>query len=259
MADDKLRAEAAVRDWRQADLPATDKALCAFAEKLSATPGRMTGADVEALRATSLSDEAIHDAVQVIAYFNYINRIADGLGTDLEPEMPPPPKHWQPPAFACPDATTDPALSLDEITKENLRRVLSLEVSPLQRHFVASNPVSLAQAHVESQMRCSAITAAGVPVGFVMLEPESDGRTIFIVRFMIDHRAQGRGFGARALDLVIEQAFAQPGIERVTLSYVPGDGSPKPFYERVGFRETGEIVDDEIVMERLKDPRSPAP
>jgi alkylhydroperoxidase family enzyme len=36
-----------------------------------------------------LDDRAIHDAIQVIAYFNYINRIAEGVGTDLEPEWEP--------------------------------------------------------------------------------------------------------------------------------------------------------------------------
>ena len=52
------------------------------------TPGEMSQADVDALREAGHSDEAIHDAAQVIAYFNYINRIADGLGTDLEVHMP---------------------------------------------------------------------------------------------------------------------------------------------------------------------------
>ena len=45
--------------------------------------------DVELLRTHGLDDTAIHDATQVIAYFNYINRIADCLGVDLEPEMRP--------------------------------------------------------------------------------------------------------------------------------------------------------------------------
>ena len=45
--------------------------------------------DVDALRAADLSDNAISDAAQVIAFFNYINRIAESLGVDLEPEMPP--------------------------------------------------------------------------------------------------------------------------------------------------------------------------
>ena len=48
----------------------------------------MTPEDHAPLRANGLNDRDIHDATQVISYFNYINRVADALGTDLEPEMP---------------------------------------------------------------------------------------------------------------------------------------------------------------------------
>jgi alkylhydroperoxidase family enzyme len=41
---------------------------------------------VDALRAHGWDDASIHDAIQVIAYFNYINRIAEGVGVDPEPE-----------------------------------------------------------------------------------------------------------------------------------------------------------------------------
>ncbi len=50
----------------------------------------MTETDVGTLRATGLDDTTINDAAQVVAYFNYINRIADGLGVDPEPDMPKP-------------------------------------------------------------------------------------------------------------------------------------------------------------------------
>ena len=60
--------------------------MCAYAEKLTRTPEAMTEADVVALREVGWSDLEIHDACQVIAYFNYINRIADGLGVDPEDE-----------------------------------------------------------------------------------------------------------------------------------------------------------------------------
>jgi alkylhydroperoxidase family enzyme len=52
----------------------------------------MAEADVLALRAQGLDDRAVHDATQVVSYFNYINRIADALHVELEPEMPPDPR-----------------------------------------------------------------------------------------------------------------------------------------------------------------------
>lgn len=71
-------------DWRTADLTPVDRALCEFATKLTKTPESMGAEDADGLRALGLDDLAIHDAVQVIGYFNYINRVADALG--VEPE-----------------------------------------------------------------------------------------------------------------------------------------------------------------------------
>ena len=63
-----------------------------YAEKLTRTPWDVRPADLDHLRRHGLNDEQISDAAQVIAYFNYINRIADGLGVDLEDSMPPDPR-----------------------------------------------------------------------------------------------------------------------------------------------------------------------
>ena len=52
-------------------------------------PGAMQKADVETLRDAGWTDGQISHAVQVIGYFNYVNRVADGLGVDLEPAMAP--------------------------------------------------------------------------------------------------------------------------------------------------------------------------
>ncbi len=62
------------------------RALCDFAVRLTAAPASVGLADADALRAHGLDDATIHDAIQVIAYFNYINRIAEAVGTENEPE-----------------------------------------------------------------------------------------------------------------------------------------------------------------------------
>jgi len=58
--------------------------MCNFAKKLTETPNQIDIQDIELLKNYSLSDKDISQIVQIIAYFNYINRVADGLG--LEPE-----------------------------------------------------------------------------------------------------------------------------------------------------------------------------
>jgi len=75
---------AVARDWRSAPFTEQDKALCEYAAKLTHTPSEMIPTDLDALREQGLDDRTIHDATQVISYFNYINRIADALG--VEPE-----------------------------------------------------------------------------------------------------------------------------------------------------------------------------
>ena len=81
--------DAVLRGWSSADLTPEDQALCVYAEKLTRDPAAMSQEDVEVLRTVGFNDGAIHDAVQVISYFNYINRVADATHVDLDPGMPP--------------------------------------------------------------------------------------------------------------------------------------------------------------------------
>jgi len=80
-------AEHVKHDYRLAKLSARQKALCRFAVRVTRAPAAIRRRDVETLRKYGLSDRDILDAVQVISYFNYINRVADALGIDPEPEM----------------------------------------------------------------------------------------------------------------------------------------------------------------------------
>ncbi|MDX1691183.1 MAG: hypothetical protein R3290_09205 [Acidimicrobiia bacterium] len=71
-------------DWRTAGLDRATLALLEYADKLTREPAAMGPEDVVALHDAGWDDRAVTDATQVCAYFNYINRIADGLGVDDE-------------------------------------------------------------------------------------------------------------------------------------------------------------------------------
>ncbi len=88
MIEDEAAADAFVhavaRNWRAAPLAPTDRALCDFAAKLTNHQQAMSPDDLDQLREAGFDDRAIHDAAQVIGYFNYITRIADALGVEAE-------------------------------------------------------------------------------------------------------------------------------------------------------------------------------
>jgi uncharacterized peroxidase-related enzyme len=75
-----------MHDYRQADLSPRERSLCDFAVKLTHLAAEVDESDIDALRAVGLSDRDVSDAIQVIGYFNYVTRVADGVGIDDEPE-----------------------------------------------------------------------------------------------------------------------------------------------------------------------------
>lgn len=76
--------EAVVFDYRSAPISRPEFALLEFAEKLTRDPSGSREHDIEALRQAGWSDRAILDGTLVVAYFAFVNRIADGLGVQLE-------------------------------------------------------------------------------------------------------------------------------------------------------------------------------
>lgn len=83
-ADADAFVHAIARGWRDAELDTADRALCVYAEKLTHRQHDCGPRDIAALRDVGFDDVAIHDATQIIGYFNYITRVADGLGVDPE-------------------------------------------------------------------------------------------------------------------------------------------------------------------------------
>lgn len=140
-------------------------------------------------------------------------------------------------------------VSLREVTADTVRAVCDLQVAEHQRHFVAPNAVSIAQAYFEQENAWfRAVYADETPVGFLMLDDDPANAEYYLWRLMIDERYQGLGYGRAALELLIAHVRTRPGASELFTSCVPGEGSPCPFYERMGFVYTGAVDDGELVM-----------
>ncbi|WP_420635628.1 carboxymuconolactone decarboxylase family protein [Candidatus Palauibacter sp.] len=71
-------------DHTEAGLDEADRAMLDYAARLTRTPGGTTATDIEALKARGFDDRAIHDMCAIAGYYAFVNRIADGLGVELE-------------------------------------------------------------------------------------------------------------------------------------------------------------------------------
>ena len=84
MTRDAALVDGLTHDPDTASLDARSRAFVAYALKLTRTPSAVTQDDVATLRAAGLGDRGIHDLAAVVAYFNFVNRMAAGLGGELE-------------------------------------------------------------------------------------------------------------------------------------------------------------------------------
>lgn len=73
-------------DYRRAALLPADRAMLAYVVKLTERPAEIEASDIETLRAEGFEDRGIHDICSITSYYAFVNRIADGLGVELEGE-----------------------------------------------------------------------------------------------------------------------------------------------------------------------------
>jgi len=140
------------------------------------------------------------------------------------------------------------AITLREVTRDTVRTICNLATTPDQTRFVAPNAVSIAQAYFAEHAWFRAIYADETPVGFLMLSDKPEKPEYFLWRFMIDARYQGRGYGGRAIRLLMDHVRTRPGATELLTSVVREPDGPQPFYEGLGFRDTGVVEDDEAVL-----------
>ncbi|HUK94036.1 MAG TPA: GNAT family N-acetyltransferase [Gaiellaceae bacterium] len=143
-------------------------------------------------------------------------------------------------------------VSLRPITDANREAVEALAVTPSQGRFVSGVRESILEAAEEPDARALywAIYEEDTPVGFVMIADEVDSPDYiahFLWKLFIDKRYQRRGFGTATLDLIVDY-FRNQGVGTMWTSAVEGSGSPVTFYERYGFKRTGDLHGEEILL-----------
>ena len=153
-------------------------------------------------------------------------------------------------------------LTLRPVNEKNVWELLKLSVAEDQKSFVATNTESIVEAY-------TTVASGGValpfgiyedetPVGFVMIGYEEDvsalipsvhGAAYSLWRFMIDERYQGRGLGRKTLPMILDYVRKRPAgdADCCYLSYEPGNERAKKLYADFGFRETGDMDEDEII------------
>lgn len=142
-------------------------------------------------------------------------------------------------------------INFRKITEDNFAAIIQMK-RPDGEKFVASNAYSLAQAWLYREagdVYPFAIYNGETPVGFMMLDEDTEERCLVIWRIMFPKEHQGKGYGTQAIGQIIRLAEDSGKYDHIILDYVPGNEIAKHVYEKLGFLPTGEIVNDgEIEM-----------
>ncbi|MFH8842811.1 GNAT family N-acetyltransferase [Streptomyces sp. NPDC017868] len=147
------------------------------------------------------------------------------------------------------------ALRLEQITPANVDAALELRVHPHQEHNVAPVVRSLAEAYAFGEQAWPRLIFDGDQlVGFLMAfldipwneEKDPADRRSGLWRLNISADVQGRGYGRFAVEAVREE-LRRRGEQRFYVTWEPGEDGPGAFYDKLGFRTTGEASGGQVV------------
>lgn len=158
-------------------------------------------------------------------------------------------------------------LHLEKLNAKNVWDIVDLKVADSQEDFVASNEVSIIEAYTAIGTGCTAfpfgIFDDETPVGFLMIGfneavfdafytdeiPEVLKDNYSLWRLMIDEKYQKKGYGKEAVRLALEFIKTWPcgKAEYCVLSYETENEIARKMYHSLGFVETGDMEDNEII------------
>jgi len=148
--------------------------------------------------------------------------------------------------------TPAPPFSVRPVDAANLEAVMKLQVAAGQRRMVSNVDRSLAQVAYEPAGRAVAMFSGDEAVGMMLLydarlDEDKPAEQLYVWRILIDAQHQGRGYGRQSMLWVLEEA-RHMGMKTVGLSHVELEGNAGQFYQKLGFRYTGEVDDGELKM-----------
>jgi diamine N-acetyltransferase len=138
-------------------------------------------------------------------------------------------------------------VTLHDVVADDRRDLLDLRVARDQRTFVGPVANYLAICLLDMKWQPLAIRADAELVGFVMWSRSPFDGSYWIGGFQIDRLHQRRGQGRSALIALIEALRAKPGCHEIVLTYLPGNEVARRLYASLGFLESDEMLEDEVV------------
>lgn len=144
------------------------------------------------------------------------------------------------------------------VTKDNWRELTKLTVREDQKHFVASNLFSIAEAQFGfddpedghwDMFPFGIYRDDGAPVGFLMYGYNfaAPRMQAFIIRLMVDENQQGKGYGRFGMNWMLDCFRHENRISKVGISYEPDNEVGRKLYASLGFVETGEMMEGEVL------------
>lgn len=144
------------------------------------------------------------------------------------------------------------------VTRDNWRELIKLQVREDQQRFVASNVKSIAESQFGydepgdghwDMYPFGIYDDAGAPVGFLMYGynfsyPKMQA---FVIRLMVDEKQQGRGYGRFGMNWMLDRFRNDERVKTVGISYEPENEVARKLYASLGFAETGEMIESEVI------------
>lgn len=139
------------------------------------------------------------------------------------------------------------AVTLRELTHENFDECIQLRVREDQSDMIASNMYSLAQAWVDHEVTPLAIYDDDTMVGFLMFGLDDEDERYWLLRLMVDYNYQGRGYARQAMEHLIDRLRSRFSCPALFLSFPSRNEDAARLFTSLGFKATGETVNDEHV------------